>query len=331
MNHVSVIGAGAWGTALGLAAFRAGLAVNIWSIRREEVETINQHHESLYCLPGIALDPLIQATTDHQATTHADVVILAPPAQFMRSVCETFRSVWLSHVPLLIASKGIENGSNLLMSEVVREYFPHNPILVLSGPSFASDVAKNLPTALVLAAEGMGLSEKIAPLLSSSHFRLYASDDMIGTQVGGACKNIIAIACGIVEGLELGDNARAALVTRGLAEISHLGCKMGAKLETFLGLSGVGDIILTSLNAQSRNHSFGFALGKGTPLEELLSNTKTLVEGIHTVSGAVSLAKKHHVDMPITFALYEFLNHGGEIADLMEQLLTRPLRREGFK
>lgn len=330
MNKVSVIGAGAWGTALALTAFRAGRTVNLWSFHSEKAEAMNQRHENVDHLPGTTLDPLIQAIADPRATIDADLVILAPPAQFMRNICETFPNIWPPHVPLLIASKGIENGSNLLMSEVVGEYFPHNPILVLSGPSFATDVAKELPTAIVLAAEDIVLAQKIATLLSTSHFRLYASDDIMGTQIGGACKNIIAIACGIVEGQKLGDNARAALVTRGLAEVSRLGCAMGAKLETFFGLSGLGDMILTSLSPQSRNQSFGFALGSGTPLEELLSNTKTLVEGVHTVAGAVSLARKHQVDMPITFAVYDLLNHGGTIEELIDRLLTRPLKREGM-
>lgn len=316
MNQIAVIGAGAWGTALALASFRAGLNVTLWSYGLDNTR-----------LPGIALDPKIQTTLDPQDTKEADLVILVPPAQFMRSTCERFQNIWDTHVPLLIASKGIEDGSTLLMSEVVREYFPHNPVLILSGPSFASDVAKGLPTAVALAAENMSLAQTLAGQLSSPHFRLYACDDIIGAQIGGACKNVIAIACGIVEGLELGDNARAALVTRGLAEISRLGCKMGAKLETFMGLSGVGDMILTSLSPQSRNHAFGFALGKGMPLNELLANKKTLVEGVHTVSGVVTLAQKHEVDMPITMTVYEVLK-GAPIGQLMGQLLERPITTE---
>lgn len=330
MNHISVIGAGAWGTALALTAIRSGLKANIWSHSVDKAESINHRHENVGRLPGIALDPFIKATTDPKETANGNVVILAPPAQSMRNICETFHNVWPPHVPLLIASKGIENGSTLLMSEVVREYFPQNPILILSGPSFATEVGKKLPTALVLAAEDIILAQKIATLLSSSHFRLYASNDIIGTQLGGACKNVIAIACGILEGLNLGDNARAAVVTRGLAEVSRLGCGMGGKLETFLGLSGMGDMILTCLSPQSRNHGFGFALGQGTPIDELLSNKKTLVEGVHTVAGAVTLANKHQVDMPITFAVYDLLNRCGTIEELIDRLLTRPLKVEGM-
>ncbi len=328
MNRVSIIGAGAWGTALALSAFRSGSQVTLWSISLDEVETINQRHENVYRLPGIAIDPTLHATTNPKEASKADVVILAPPAQFMRSTCKTFCNVLPSHVPLVIASKGIEDSTSLLMSEVVREYFPQNPLLVLSGPSFANDVAKKLPTAVALAAENIALSQKIASLLSNQYFRLYASQDIIGTQVGGACKNVIAIACGVIEGLDLGDNARAALVTRGLSEITRLGCAMGGKFETFIGLSGVGDITLTSLSSQSRNKSFGLALGRGTPLDELLANKKTLTEGVYTVSGAVALAEKFKVDMPITFALNDLLNRGGALDTLIEDILSRPLKTE---
>lgn len=330
MKNVSVIGTGAWGTALALTALRAGLTPLLWSHRRDKAEAMNQNHENLERLPGIALDPLIKIKTDPEETANADFVILVPPAQFIRNVCETFRGRWAPHIPLLVASKGIEAGSALLLSEVVREYFPHNPILILSGPSFATEVGKKLPTALVLAAEEIVLAQEISSFLSSSHFRLYASDDIIGAQLGGACKNIIAIACGILEGRELGDNARAALVTRGLAEVSRLGCALGAKRETFLGLSGMGDMILTCLSPQSRNYAFGFSLGKGVPLDELLSNKKTLVEGVHTVAGAILLANKYQVDMPITSAVYDLLNRGGTIEELIDRLLTRPLKMESI-
>lgn len=328
LKNISVLGAGAWGTALALAACRAGLNVTLWSPEPEKATFINQRRENTFRLPGIPLDPMIQTISDPQETAKAEVLILVPPAQGMRSLCEKFQQLWPASLPLILASKGIENESMLLMSEVVREYFPENPILILSGPSFAREVAKDLPTALSLAAQNIGLAQDIAQALSSSHFRIYASDDVIGTQIGGACKNVIAIASGIVEGIKLGDNARAALVTRGLAEISRLGCKMGAQQETFLGLSGVGDMILTCLSSQSRNHAFGFALGQGVPLTDLLSNKQTLVEGAHTVKAAVALAKKHDVDMPIACAIHDLLNCNGTLEGAIDQLLARPLKVE---
>lgn len=328
MKHVSVIGAGAWGTALAIAVCRAGLRASLWSPNLNKVESINQHRENIFRLPGVQLTSIIQAITKPEETVSSDVIILTPPAQNMRQVCETFQNLWPPSTPLVIASKGIENESMLLMSEVVQDIFPLNPILILSGPSFAIEVAKKLPTALSLAADNILLAQEIAQLLSSPYFRIYASDDMIGTQVGGACKNIIAIACGIVEGLRLGDNARAALVTRGLAEITRLGCKLGARSETFLGLSGVGDMILTCLSSQSRNQAFGFSLGQGVSLDDLLSNKKTLVEGVHTVKAATDLAQKHNVEMPITFEIHNLLNHKGSIETVIDHLLTRSLKIE---
>lgn len=326
MKTISIMGAGAWGTALALAASRAGLQVTLWSISADEVETINQRHENVSRLPGIALDTRLHATTDLEEAAKTDTVILAPPAQFMRMTCETFCRVLPPSIPLIIASKGIENKTSFLMSDVVRASFPQNPLFVLSGPSFASDVAKKLPTAVTLASDNLSSSQKMARLLSSSSFRLCASDDIIGAQVGGACKNIIAIACGILEGSALGDNARAALVTHGLAEIARLGCAMGAKLETFLGLSGVGDITLTSLSSQSRNKSFGLALGRGAPLGDLFVNKKTLTEGIHTVSGTVALAQKHHIKMPITFCMEALLHKGVSLDKVIEDLIACPLK-----
>lgn len=325
MQHVSVIGAGAWGTALALAAFRAGSKVTLWSINFDEVETINLRHENVYRLPGIALDPSIQATLNPEEASKVDVLLLAPPAQFMRSTCQSFQPFVAPHIPLIIASKGIENESCLLMSEVVREIFPQNPLLILSGPSFASDVAKRLPTAIVLAAQTLALGQEVSPVLASSHFRLYGSTDLIGVQVAGACKNVIAIACGIAEGRELGQSACAALLTRGLAEIARLGCAMGARPETFLGLSGVGDITLTALSNQSRNKSFGLALGQGTPLQDLLAKKETLTEGAHTVAGAHALAQRYQVHMPLTAAIYSHLRGEETIETLIEHFLNRPL------
>lgn len=326
MNHALIIGGGAWGTALALSAFRANLKVTLWSIFEEEVNTINHSHENTLRLPGIALDPSIQATLNPAAASQATFIILVPPAQFMRSTCATFQQHVNTGTPLIIASKGIENDTALLMSEVVRTYFPENPILVLSGPSFANDVAKKLPTDIALAGENLSLSQKISGLLNSPSFHLYPSQDIIGVQVGGACKNIIAIACGIVEGCNLGDNARAALVTHGLTEIANLGCAMGAKQETFLGLAGVGDLTLTSLSSQSRNQSFGLALGRGTSLEDLLNNKQALTEGLHTITGTLTLAKKYKVDMPITSALDRFLNQHGSLDTFIDDLFVHPLK-----
>lgn len=325
MQHVSVIGAGAWGTALALAVFRTHARTTLWSISLEEVDAINTRHENVYRLPGIPLDPRIHATLNPEEAAKADILLLCPPAQCMRSTCQTFQPFVAPHVPLVIASKGIENESCLLMSEVVREIFPENPILILSGPSFASDVAKKLPVAVVLAAENAALCQQVAPALASPHFRLYTSTDILGVQVGGACKNVMAIACGIAEGRGLGDSARAALLTRGLAEITRLGCAMGARQETFLGLSGVGDITLTALSDQSRNKSFGMALGKGTPVQELLATKDTLTEGVYTVAGAHALGNRFQIHMPLTAAIHAFLTGQENLDTLVDHILNTPL------
>lgn len=328
MKHVFVIGAGAWGTALALTAHRAGCSPTVWSIFPEEVDAINNRHENSLRLPHIQLPPTLKATTDVNEVSKAEIIFLAPPAQFMRSICEKFSNLIPPQVPLIIASKGIEKETCLLMSEIVQEYFPENPLLVLSGPSFANEVANSSPTAVALASSKMKLSQGLAKDLSSPTFQLHPNEDLIGTQIGGACKNVIAIACGIVQGLGLGDNTRSALLTSGLAEITRLGCAMGGHEDTFLGLSGVGDLTLTALSSQSRNQSFGFTLGKGTPLKELLSQKETLTEGIHTVRGTISLARKHHIDMPVTFALGDLLDESLSLENLINRIFKQPIKRE---
>ncbi len=328
MNTVFVIGAGAWGTALALAFDRAHLQTTLWSISLDEVNAINQRHENGLRLPGILLPPELKATTVAEDVSHADLVILVPPAQFLRNVCETFKQKIEPHVPLVIASKGIEQESCSLLSDVVSKYFPENPLLVLSGPSFATDVAKKLPTAVSLASSSLSFSQSIAKTLSSDHFILHPSDDIIGVQVGGACKNIIAIACGIVDGLQLGDNARAVMLTYGLDEIARLGQAMGGKLKTFMGLSGLGDLALTSLNAQSRNQSFGVALGQSMPLTQLLADKEKLTEGVHSVSGTIALAEKYNVNMPITSALHKFLNQSLSLTEFIDSIFSPPSKLE---
>ncbi len=328
VNHVFVIGAGAWGTGLALSAHRAGCSAMVWSIFPEEVKAINTHHENILRLPNIKLPNELSATLDPGEVSKAEIVILAPPAQFMRNVCENFSNKIAPTIPLIIASKGIEKDTCLLMSEIVSEHFPENPLLVLSGPSFANDVAMARPTAVSLSASHLDVSQKIANQLSSPTFKLYPNNDLIGTQIGGACKNVIAIACGIVDGLSLGDNTRSAFLTYGLAEMTRLGCAMGGNPNTFLGLSGVGDLTLTALSSQSRNQSFGFALGQGTPLSKLLGNKDTLTEGVHTVNGMVQLANKFKTEMPITFALAELLNASLSIESFINKIVQQSIPME---
>ena len=328
MTHLTVIGAGAWGTALALAAQRGDNTVTLWSPFEDEVEMLQKQRAHPHKLPNVTIPEDIHVTTDtHQACQDADIIILAPPAQKMREVCQFIRPFMKESVPVVITSKGIENLSNCLMTRVVGEVLNLNPIAVLSGPSFAIEVAQDLPTAVTIASDHSAVAEQICKAFNSTHFRPYLSTDIVGVQLGGSLKNVIAIACGIIEGMNLGHNARAATLTRGIAEISRLGAAMGASPETFLGLSGIGDLTLTALSSKSRNMSFGYAIGQGTPLEELLEKD-TLTEGVFTVQSAVELAEVYGIEMPITFAIHRLINKQERLEDLIGDILARPLREE---
>lgn len=328
MTHISVIGAGAWGTALALAAHRGGNDVSLWSPFEDEIDIIKNQHSHPEKLPGVTIPAEVNPTSDtERACQDADIVVLSVPAQKMRDVCHFIRPFMKEDTPVVITSKGIENNSNLLMSQVVSDVLNLNPIAVLSGPSFAIEVAHNMPTAVTIASNHSAMAEQICKAYNSTHFRPYLSTDMIGVQLGGALKNVIAIACGILEGLDLGHNARAATLTRGIAEITRLGVAMGAHPETFLGLSGIGDLTLTALSPKSRNMSFGYAVGQGKSLDELLEKD-TLTEGVFTVQSAVDLADSFEVEMPITFAVHRLINKQEKLEDLMDDILSRPLREE---
>ena len=328
MSRIGVIGAGAWGTALAMAAQRAGNEVIIQAHERTVAKAINGTHENSTFLSKFKLDKRIKATTDLSVATNADVVLLVTPAQFLRPVCEAAADNWPSGVPAVICSKGIEENSCALMSEVVSEILPNNPIAVLSGPAFAAEVANNLPTAVTLASEDEILAKVLMETLNTPVFRIYRSRDMIGAQIGGAVKNVLAIACGIVEGRELGNNAKSALITRGLAEITRLGIAKGAQAETFYGLSGLGDLTLTCNAMQSRNFSLGVALGKGGKLQDVLNKRISIAEGVYTASTMVSLARQLNVDLPICSAVDGVLNHSNDIDASINALLIRPLKAE---
>jgi len=263
-QHFGVIGAGAWGTALAISLQRAGRRVTVGVREAELVTAINEKHENTLFLPGVALDPAIRATGRLGDLATCDALVLVTPAQHVRATCRTLAPLCDKKRPLIIAAKGIELHNYRLMSEVADEVMPGHPVFILSGPSFAIEVAQGLPSALTLAGERE--PEILAHAMSSPNFRLYTSDDIIGTQIGGAVKNVLAIACGIVAGKKLGENAKAALITRGLAEIIRLGQACGARAETLMGLSGLGDTVLTCSSLKSRNMSLGYALGEGKSL-----------------------------------------------------------------
>ncbi|MBL8660179.1 MAG: NAD(P)-dependent glycerol-3-phosphate dehydrogenase [Rhodospirillales bacterium] len=328
MQRVGVIGGGAWGTGLAMLARRAGRAVVLWAREREVVDAINRDHRNEAFLPGIALDPNLRATADAGEAVDADAVIVAAPAQHLRATLAGLAGRWPAGVPAVICAKGIERGTCALMSEVVAETLPAAPIAILSGPSFAAEVAQDLPTAVALASDAPNLRSDLPGALATPHFRIYSTDDVIGAQVGGAVKNVLAIACGIVRGRGMGDNARAALITRGLAETVRLAAAKGARAETLMGLSGIGDLVLTCTAMRSRNFSLGVALGEGASLADIVAGRASIAEGVDSAAAVCALADRHEIDMPICNAVHAVLNRGADLGETIANLLARPAKAE---
>ncbi len=329
MKNIGIIGAGAWGTALAMVGARAGLNVLIQAREADVVDTINKEHQNQAFLPNVLLDPIIRATTDvMEVANGADAILLTAPSQFFRGAISHLKDGLASGVPAVICTKGIESNSRALMSEVVDEVLPGTPIAVLSGPTFASEVAADQPTAVTLACRDSKIATRLSNALGSPRFRPYWSSDIIGAQIGGAVKNVLAIGCGIVEGRNLGDNARAALITRGLAEIVRLGHAKGAKAETLMGLCGAGDLVLTCNAMQSRNFSLGVGLGQSEALLDITNARTSVAEGVSNASSVSELARSLNIDMPICFAVDEVLNHNADIDATIQSLLSRPVSME---
>jgi len=324
-NHFGVIGAGAWGTALATVLVRAGRRVSLWAHQPQIATIINQQHENTVYLKGIALDHDLEAISDLKTMAGCDALIVATPAQHLREIVSALPESCL--VPLIIAAKGIERNSAALMTQVAAEARPHNPLAIISGPSFAIEVARGLPTALTFAMRDPALGAALIKAMATPAFRLYETDDIVGVELGGAIKNVLAVACGIVSGRNLGDNARASLITRGIAEMMRLGTVLGGRSETLMGLSGVGDLVLTCSSLQSRNMSLGIALGQGQKLADILASRAQVTEGVTTASAAYQMAQKNNVDMPIVAAVDNVLN-GANIDKVISELLARPLKHE---
>jgi len=326
MSLVGVIGGGAWGTALAQVAAAGGGDTLLWAREPEVVEAINRRRENGIFLPGIPLHAPIRATEELAELREADFILVVTPAQHSRAVLSTTP---LRQKPLVLCAKGMEETSTKLMHEVAREEQPGSPIAVLSGPTFADEVAAGLPAAVTLACEDRAVGEALRARLARPHFRPYLSDDVIGAEIGGAVKNVLAIACGVVEGRGLGQNARAALISRGFAEMTRFGLARGARAETLAGLSGLGDLVLTCSSTSSRNFSLGKGLGKGWSAAELLADRRTIAEGAFTAPVLRRAAQAAGVDMPIVDAVCALLSGRTSVDEILEQLLSRPLRAEG--
>ena len=326
IEKVGVIGGGAWGTALAQVAASEGRATLLWAREPEVVAAINDCHENSIFLAGVPLVPGLQATGALADLASCDALLVVTPAQHMRPV---LRQLPRFAAPLILCAKGIEEATTRLMHDVAREEQPDAPIAVLSGPTFAHEVAAGLPAAVTLAVEDRTVGEAIRARLARPSFRQYLSDDVIGAEIGGAVKNVLAIACGVVEGKRLGQNAQAALISRGFAEMTRFGLAKGARAETLAGLSGLGDLVLTCSSENSRNFSLGKGLGEGRGAAELLADRRTVAEGAYTAPVLKRAAEEAGVDMPIVDAVCDLLGGTISVDEVVERLLARPLRSEG--
>ncbi|MDF7777512.1 NAD(P)-dependent glycerol-3-phosphate dehydrogenase [Sphingomonas sp. AOB5] len=323
---IGVIGGGAWGTALAQVAARGEQPVLLWAREAEVVESVNAIHENLAFLPGVPLSPAIRATGDLGELASMDALLVVAPAQHLGSV---LAQTPVGSTPLVLCAKGIEAGTKRLVYDVAHELHPQAPIAVLSGPTFAREVAEGKPTAVTLACEDDELRARLSERLAGPAFRTYGSSDVIGAEIGGAVKNVLAIACGVVEGAGLGQNARASLIARGFAEMTRFGLARGARAETLAGLSGLGDLVLTCSSTASRNFSLGYGLGQGQSAAALMADRRTVAEGAFTAPVLREAAADAGVDMPVTEAVCALLE-GTPVSAVIEAMLSRPLREEAL-
>lgn len=321
---IGILGAGAWGTALAQVLASDGSSVMLWAFEPDVVVAINDRHENPVFLPGRGLSPLIRATNDLAALSACAALLVVPPAQHLRGLLAAVPGT----APRILCAKGIEAGSGKLMSEVAAEVSPGASIAVLSGPTFAHEVAAGLPTAITLACQDDALGTELATLIARPAFRPYSSLDVVGAEIGGAVKNVLAIACGVVEGAGLGQNARAALIARGFAEMTRFGLARGARAETLSGLSGLGDLVLTCSSTRSRNFALGVGLGQGQSAASMLIDRRTVAEGASTAPVLAQAARAAGVDMPIVDAVCDLLTGHAIVHDIVERLLARPLTTE---
>jgi len=325
---IAVVGAGAWGTALAQLVAKSGCGVTIWAREQEVVSSINERHENEIFLKGIALPKSLKATGNLADMAGNDYIFMVVPAQFVRPVLLELKNHISENTAIVLCAKGIEQSTGKLMTEVVSEIVPKSPIVVLSGPTFAREVAEGLPSAVTVASKYQKITRRLSGAIGQPTFRPYGSRDIIGAEIGGALKNVFAIACGITAGRKMGDNARAALITRSLAEMVRFGEHYGAEKTTMMGLCGLGDLILTCSSPQSRNMSLGIAIGEGKKISEIMDGRKTVAEGYHTSSVLAKICREEKINLPIVMAVNEILHEGKDVDTVITDLLNRPFVAE---
>ncbi len=325
---IGIIGGGAWGTALGSNLSIKNKNVLLWSRNKKVVNSINESNLNKIYLPSIKLNKNLRSTNSKEKLRDCDVLIFAVPTQYIRSTLNLFKNIISKKTIIINCSKGIEIKTLSFPSSIFKEEIPNSPFAILSGPTFASELAQDLPSAITLACEANLLHNELAKKIPSDSLRFYFSDDIIGVELGGSIKNVIAIAAGIIHGANLGENARAAIISRGLAEITRLGIPLGARTETLMGLSGLGDLILTANSVKSRNFSLGSAIGQGIKPNEFLSEKNSIAEGLFTTGAAVSLGNKLKVDIPIIKAVNSILKVEKNLNDTLKEFFLRPLKFE---
>ena len=329
MNKICVLGAGSWGSALALSLAKKGYDVTMWTLSQEQADKVNLTKENIDYLPGVLFPNNIILTTNiEEAVINSKLIVLAVPSQAIRSVCNQIKPFIKDNQILVDVAKGLERGSGLRLSQVCEEELPNNPYVALSGPSHAEEVARDIPTTLVVACENVDIAQEVQDIFMSPKLRVYTNPDVIGVELGGALKNIIAFGAGICDGLGYGDNTKAALMTRGIREISRLGIALGADSSTFSGLSGIGDLIVTCTSMHSRNRRAGILIGQGKSLDETLKEVKMVVEGITATEVAYDVAKKMNIDMPITSAIYSVLYEGKNANEVVVNLMMRSKKHE---
>lgn len=328
--RIKVLGAGSWGTALALLLYGNGHNVVLWSWDQVHVEKLLAEGENKAFLPGVSLPSDMPITSHISGVSSADMVVISVPSHAVHQVVGQIKDYIHPNTIIVNTAKGFYADGQLRLTEVIRRDLPDNPLVVLSGPSHAEEVARNLPAAVVVAGDDDKILNKVQDVFMNNFFRVYTNHDVIGVEIGGAVKNIIALGVGIAEGLQIGDNAEAALITRGLSEISRLGIAMGAKAETFSGLAGLGDLVVTCNSDHSRNRRAGIEIGKGRPWNQVLEDMGMVVEGVYATENTYKLAQRYNVEMPITQQMYALLYEGRSPQEVIWFLMTRSKTKEGI-